>query len=270
MAHSQTPVPEPLTDRWTRSWQLTRAALADRVPVQVRARWRVPPRTAVAAAGVALALAGGVGARALLSTGQHAATIRIAPVAATAATSTTSAPRAGSLQPAPPGVPFDPAGTGVTSPTLPTGVLVVDVVGQVRHPGIVRLPAGSRVVDAVHAAGGPGPRAALDLINLARPLVDGEQLVVPRPGQQVQAAPGGAGPTTGVIPGGSGSGSPMNLNTATEADLDGLPGIGPVLAGRILAWRTEHGRFSTVDELGEVAGIGPKLLGQLRALVQVQ
>ena len=144
------------------------------------------------------------------------------------------------------------------------------VVGQVRSPGVLRLPVGSRVSDAVSAAGGATGKADVGGINLARPLVDGEQVRVPAPGEEVAepsapTAGGGAGGTGG----GAAPGAPVSLNTADLAALDTLPGVGPVLAQRILDWRTEHGRFTTVDELSEVSGIGEKLLAGIRPLVSV-
>lgn len=157
-----------------------------------------------------------------------------------------------------------------------TSEVVVHVVGQVRRPGLVRLRSGSRVADALAAAGGAGPGADLTAVNLARPVVDGEQVHVPRPGETPPPPPGtgGSGASGGSAAGGSsGSGSaggvPIDLNTADAAALDTLPGVGPVLAQRILDWRAEHGRFTAVDELGEVSGIGDKLLAQLRDRVRV-
>jgi competence protein ComEA len=158
-------------------------------------------------------------------------------------------------------------GVGAGAGSGPDGAaaqVVVHIVGQVAHPGLVTLPAGARVADAIRAAGGALQTADLAGVNLARILVDAEQVVVPKPGEWVPSSSGGA-PTGG----GSGSGGLVNLNAATLSDLDGLPGIGPVLAQRILDWRTEHQRFSSVDELGEVPGIGPKLLAQLRSKVRV-
>ncbi|MDQ1288669.1 MAG: competence protein ComEA [Actinomycetota bacterium] len=161
-------------------------------------------------------------------------------------------------------------------PSGPPGTVVVDVAGRVRRPGLVRLPSGSRVWDAVTAAGGVGSGARLDQLNLARPLTDGEQVRVPGPGdplpvqQPPSAVPGVPVPGVSV---GSGVASPgggrVDLNRATQVDLDALPGVGPVLAGRILAWRDAHGRFSRVEELGEVTGIGDKLLARLIPLVLV-
>jgi competence protein ComEA len=175
-----------------------------------------------------------------------------------------------------------PTGAGGGGP--PSGSVTVHVVGQVRKPGVVRLPAGSRVADALAKAGGAMKSADLGAVNLARVLVDGEQVRVPRPGE-VLAQPGtaggagavgagGSGPG-GSGPGGSGAGGAgpagglVDLNTATAAELEQLPGVGPVLAQRILDWRTEHGRFTSVDELGEVSGIGDKIFAQLQPKVTV-
>jgi len=159
-----------------------------------------------------------------------------------------------------------------TATATASGVLMVHVVGQVVRPGVVRLPSGSRVLDAVNAAGGAKPSADLNQVNLARILIDGEQIVVPKPGQMVVGAPGGQGAGAGSAGQGS-TGGPagalVNLNTADAAALDSLPGVGPVLSQRILDWRTAHGRFSTVDELGEVSGIGVKLLAQIGPKVTV-
>lgn len=158
-------------------------------------------------------------------------------------------------------------GAAGTAASTTTGTpVVVHVVGQVRRPGLVRLDKGARVADAVAAAGGATGRAELAAINLARPVVDGEQIVVPAPGEVVPSVGLGAG--RGEGPGADPPG-PVDLNTAGLADLDALPGIGPVLAQRILDWRAEHGRFTSVDELGEVVGIGDRLLQQLLSRVAV-
>ncbi|NAZ82707.1 ComEA family DNA-binding protein [Kineococcus sp. R8] len=176
-----------------------------------------------------------------------------------------SASPAGAPAPAQSPSPGEPA-------VSPAAGVVVHVAGQVANPGVVTLPAGSRVAEALAAVGGATEAADLDRVNLARPLVDGEQVLVPAPGEVVAAAPAPAGP---LADGGRGDGAggaaagPLDLNAATEDDLDGLPGVGEVLAGRILAWRTEHRRFNDVEELGEVQGIGPKLLDGLRPLVRV-
>nr|WP_279589662.1 ComEA family DNA-binding protein [Cellulomonas uda] len=140
--------------------------------------------------------------------------------------------------------------------------VVVDVAGEVVRPGVVRLPAGSRVVDAIEAAGGATGGADLARLNLARVLVDAEQVLVPRPGDPL---PGG--PTSGSSSASS-AGALVDLNLADAATLDTLPGIGPVLAGRIVEHRTQR-PFGSVDELVDVPGIGTALLEQLRDLVRV-
>lgn len=144
------------------------------------------------------------------------------------------------------------------------GPLVVAVTGRVRNPGVVTVPAGARVIDAVKAAGGPLPGVDLALLNLARKVADGELVVVGMPA----AGPGDPAAGTGASAG-TGEGTPIDLNAATLADLDTLPGVGPVLAQRILDWRTENGRFASVDQLGDVPGIGESRLAQLRELVRV-
>jgi competence protein ComEA len=158
---------------------------------------------------------------------------------------------------APPAAP--PAETATTA----TGV-VVDVVGAVRRPGLYRLEQGARIADAVSRAGGATPKADLALINLAAPLADGEQVVVPKRGAAAVAAP--AGGAAGSVAGAPASG-PVHLSTATLEQLDSLPGIGPVTAQKILDYRQKHGAFTSVDELDAVPGIGPARLDQLKDLV---
>lgn len=158
-----------------------------------------------------------------------------------------------------------PEGTGVPED------LVVHVTGAVAEPGVVTVPAGSRVVDAVRAVGGVTDEADQAALNLARPLVDGEQVWVGRPGETPPVTPGPL-PGAGGPDGGrqaEGQAAPLDLNTATQADLEELPGVGPVTAGHILTWRDEHGRFSAVEELLEVSGIGERTLAQLEPLVTV-
>jgi len=185
---------------------------------------------------------------------------------------------------APPPVGSATAPAAVVPSVAPTGEVVVHVAGRVRHPGVVELPAGSRVVDAIEAAGGARPGAHLGRLNLARPLVDGEQIAVGIPGA---AAPPALGSTTGstggtgstgstgstgvaVVPGATGAATGLvNINTASQAELEELPGVGPVTATSIIEWRTENGGFSTVDELIDVSGIGEVTLGELRPLVTV-
>lgn len=138
-------------------------------------------------------------------------------------------------------------------------VVVVDVVGAVRRPGLYRLEQGARIADAVSRAGGATAKADVALINLAAPLADGEQVVVPKRGA---AAPSAVGGSPGVPASG-----PVHLSTATLEQLDSLPGIGPVTAQKILDYRQKHGAFTSVDELDAVPGIGPARLNQLKDLV---
>jgi competence protein ComEA len=189
-----------------------------------------------------------------------------------------------------------PTGSGFASSSTASGgggppgggSVTVHVVGQVRRPGVFTMPMGSRVADVV-AKAGAAKGADLAAINLARPLVDGEQIRVPKPGEVSAAGAGtGDGGEVGTGPAGSGGtgtgagsagpsgpgagGGPVgqvNLNTATAAQLEELPGVGPVLAQRIIDWRTEHGRFASVDELGEVSGIGEKIFAALQPKVTV-
>lgn len=144
------------------------------------------------------------------------------------------------------GIPLQAASQG------PATTVVVDVEGDVRKPGLVTLPSGSRVADAIAAAGGFVRKDASQSINLAARLEDGQQIVV-----------------GGLAAGESASDPRVSLNSATVSDFDTLPGVGPVLAGRIVAWRTEHQRFTTIDELQEVPGIGPKVFANLKDLVRL-
>jgi competence protein ComEA len=140
--------------------------------------------------------------------------------------------------------------------------VVVDVAGAVRRPGLYRLARDARVADAVAAAGGALPRADVDAVNLAAPVADGVQVLVPR---RVAAASSAGGASVGAA-GGAGAG-PVDLNSATVEQLDGLPGIGPSTAAKIVAYRQEHGAFRSLSELDAVPGIGAGRLAQLKGLV---
>lgn len=145
------------------------------------------------------------------------------------------------------------------------GLLVVDVAGKVRRPGIVTLDEGARVVDAIEAAGGARRGVDLTGLNLARLLTDGEQVLVgvpPVPGVAASAASAGAPSGTGGAPS-----ALVNINTASETELEALPGVGPVTAAAIVQWRTDNGAFTSVDDLVEVSGIGEKTLADLAPLV---
>ncbi|MEU1850119.1 ComEA family DNA-binding protein [Streptomyces sp. NPDC019990] len=162
------------------------------------------------------------------------------------------------------------AGAAQTARATTAAEIVVDVGGKVREPGVHRLPAGSRVTDALRAAGGVKPGTNTDGLNRARFLVDGEQVIVGGP------APAGGAGASGTAPGGAAAGpaggaapaAPVSLNTATADQLDTLPGVGPVLAQHIIDYRTRHGGFRSVDELREVNGIGDRRFADLRNLVR--
>ena len=173
----------------------------------------------------------------------------------------------------PPG-PGDPAASP-GPPARATAPLVVSVAGKVRRPGLVRLPDGARVADAITEAGGPLRGADLTPLNLARRVADGEQILVgvPPPPDASGASPGSAPTAAGAgagggVEGGAGPGR-IDLNRATVEQLDTLPGVGPVTAQRILAWRAAHGRFGSVDQLREIEGIGERRFAQLRDQVTV-
>ncbi|MGW7363340.1 helix-hairpin-helix domain-containing protein [Streptomyces sp. NPDC054841] len=222
-----------------------RVPLWQRVPLWVRLRCGLEPR-ALAALAVVLAVAVGFAV-------QHFRSGRPEPMRAPELV------REG--RPAP--VAREPRPSPGAPPTEePAARIVVDVSGKVRRPGVLRLPAGSRVADALRAAG--GVRAGTDItgLNRARVLMDGEQVVVgvvpPLGGPAPGPAGGGGAPAAG----------PVSLNSATAEQLDTLPGVGPVLAQHIVDYRTEHGGFRSVDELREVTGIGDRRFADLQALVR--
>lgn len=154
-------------------------------------------------------------------------------------------------------VPPVPAPTASATPSIP---LLVDVAGWVREPGVYTFGSGARVVDAIEAAGGARPGAELRALNLAAPLVDGTQILVPKAGE---VPPPGVAPPIGGAPG------LVNVNTATTAELETLPGIGEVIAQAIVDHRTENGPFTSVDQLLDVTGIGDATLENIRELVTV-
>ena len=167
-------------------------------------------------------------------------------------------PRVEPVTPSAPTVPVSaPGSSGPAGQGGP--VVVVAVSGLVREPGLVRLPTGSRVADAIAAAGGVLPGTDLSLVNLARRVSDGELIVIGLPGAMVSAGSGG----------GAGPGGPVNLNTATPEQLQTLPGVGPVLAQRIVEYRDQHGGFRFVADLRHVSGIGDARYAELRDLVTV-
>ncbi len=230
-----------------------RRVLVAAVPETLRGRVALgPSQVAVLAVLVALGLA--VTCWWVVRGGSHEV---VAPVVPTPAAGLASLSPAAASEEAAAG----PAGAAAAS-GAPTGSVTVDVAGKVRRPGIAVLDAGSRVVDALKAAGGARPGVDLSGLNLARVLVDGEQILVG------VAAP--AGIAASAAPSAGAPGGPLvNINTATEPELEALPEVGPVTAQAIVAWREEHGGFTSVDELLEVDGIGDATLGQLAPFVTV-
>ncbi|MFI1332254.1 helix-hairpin-helix domain-containing protein [Streptomyces sp. NPDC020845] len=231
-----------------------RLALKERLPLWLQLRCGIELRT-LAALAVALLVAAAFAA-------YHFLTGRPQTVAAPPP----EPPRPAASEPASALAPSPGAG-----PTAGPGSVVVDVSGKVRDPGVHRLRPGSRVADALKAAGGTRPGADLSGLNRARVLTDGEQIVV---GTPPAPTPTGSGPAataeSGGVAGGAGPApaGPVSLNSATVDQLDTLPGVGPVLARHILDYRTQHGGFRSVDELREVNGIGDRRFADLRPLVR--
>lgn len=163
-----------------------------------------------------------------------------------------------------------PGSTNVSPPPSvgpAPGTILVHVAGAVRRPGLYEMPAGSRIADAIDVARGPQPAADLNALNLAEPLADGQKVEVPKRGQAVSV------PTTpGAIPGvtpGSPVGATVNLNSADQIALETIPGIGPVTATAIIAYRTEVGQFESIEQLLEVTGIGPATLESMRPYITI-
>nr|WP_241266322.1 ComEA family DNA-binding protein [Streptomyces boncukensis] len=241
-----------------------RLAIRERLPVWLQSRCGMELRTLLALSVVLLVAAG--------FAVHHFWTGRPQPVAAPERPRGTPAAPAAGEQPS--GGP--PGSGGTPAAGAPGKRLVIDVVGKVQEPGIQRLPSGARVADALKAAGGLRSGADTSGLNRARPLVDGEQIVVgngaqdggaptPAPGTGPGTTPG---PAPGSVPGADGaSGAPVSLNSATPEQLETLPGIGPVLAQHIIDYRTEHGGFTSVDQLQEVNGIGERRFADLKSRV---
>lgn len=156
----------------------------------------------------------------------------------------------------------EPSSAAAVSPSSVAAVILVDVAGWVRRPGVYEFREGARVIDAIEAAGGARSRALLTSLNLAAPLVDGTQILVPKAGE---APPVGAGGGST----GSAAGGLINVNTATAVELEALPGIGEVLSQAIVDHRTENGPFTSVEQLVDVSGIGDATLEDIRELVTI-
>ena len=166
------------------------------------------------------------------------------------------------------GPPAAPAGALPSPPSVAPAEVVVQVAGAVKQPGVYHLVDGSRVTDLINAAGGPAPDADLQAMALASRLTDGQRVQVPHQGEVLPSTATGAPPAAAT---GSGAtpAAPVDLNKASEADLDALPGVGPTTARAIVAYREAHGPFQQVDDLTDVQGIGPARLDALRELVKV-
>lgn len=235
-------------------------------PAEVSAgfgRWPGFTRSHLAVIGVLVLLAVLLGGWAVLRAKPMPLPVAAAPRADPAPVSASPAGSPGS----------SPAATAASSRASPR--IVVHVLGAVRRPGLVELPSAARVQDAIEAAGGLRSTARLGDLNLAQPLTDGQQLVVGeagdpsvlRGGSQASAgSSAGPGGSTGT---GTAPGELVDLNAATVAQLDTLPGVGPVTAAKIVAWREEHGRFTRVEELQEVSGVGPKTYAEIAPLCRV-
>ncbi|MFI7293211.1 helix-hairpin-helix domain-containing protein [Streptomyces sp. NPDC050121] len=259
---------EGVPPRAARVWQERAGpALRERMPVWLQTRCGLERKSVLALTVLLVAVA----AFAV----QHFWIGRVQPVRAPEVVRAAAPHEAGEQSPAAePAASVGSVGSpGMASTASTAGTeIVVDVSGKVRKPGIHRLPAGSRVVDALGAAGGVRPGTNTDGLNRARFLVDGEQVVVGGPASAGAAGAGaGAGPGTAGAAGtgmGAGPSVPVSLNTATVDQLDSLPGVGPVLAQHIVDYRAQHGGFRSVDELREVNGIGERRFADLRNLVR--
>ncbi|MFJ9826158.1 helix-hairpin-helix domain-containing protein [Streptomyces sp. NPDC101160] len=235
-----------------RARERLRLALRERMPLWVQSRCGLERRSLAALAVVLVVAAGGAGIYFWTGRPQQ---VR-APEVVVAARP---------LPEAEPALP-ESAAPSPTAAAAASAVVVVDVGGKVRRPGVFTLPAGSRVTDALRAAGGVRPGTDMTGLNRARVLMDGEQVVV--------GLPAGAAPAGGVATGAGGGlappgpAGPLSLSTATVEQLDALPGVGPVLARHIVEHRTEHGGFRSVTELRDVNGIGERRFADLAPLVR--
>lgn len=267
---------DPATDRLQallRGDEPWRDQIGDRV-----AAVRLAVRSSGVVVAVVVAIGLGAGAFVLLGGGRAASVDPVQVLPRVDAAGADALPGPG---PAPGPAPAAASGPPGTAPDGPSGTIgppiLVHAAGAVAVPGIHRVPAAARVADLIAAAGGLAPDADPDRINLAASLRDGERVYVPRRGELAapdvvagrgDPAPGG-GPSSGAPTTVAGPATRVDLNTADAAALDALPGIGPATAAAIIGHRTEHGPFTSVDELQEVAGIGPAKLAQLRELVRV-
>lgn len=243
--------PQPALSRG----EMAGLALRDRLPLWVQSRCGLERRSLAALTVVLMVAAGGAGAYFWTGRPQQIRAPEV--VAAARPLPQTQAADTGPGE----GSPADPRPS--LSPSA-AAVVVVDVGGKVRNPGVFTLPVGSRVTDALRAAGGIRPGTDLTGLNRARVLMDGEQVVVGLPTAAAAAGVGGGAGAGGA----AGPAAPLSLNTATVEQLDALPGVGPVLARHIVEHRVEHGGFRTVAELRDVNGIGARRFADLAPLVR--
>lgn len=264
------PPPRRHDPQGARGWKRARLAVRERLPLWVQLRCGTNLK-ALAALVMVLVVAVGFAVH-------HFWAARPEQVHAPAAERSVAVPGPDSRHPASPSSPFSSPASVANGPPGGAGRrLVVDVTGKVRNPGIHRLPLGSRVTDALRAAGGVLRGVNLRGLNRARLLADGEQIVVGVEGAAGAGAGSGTAGAGGVVAGGTANGppgagggpsGPVSLSAATEQQLDTLPGVGPVLARHIIEFRTQHGGFSSVEQLRQVTGIGDRRFADLRPLVQ--
>ena len=249
---------------------------ADPRPEQGARRWALTGTTAVVAVVAVLLLGVGVAVLSMRGDGVEPLTRLATASEATAGDATAGeVPAAEAKGGLPGGGPSSTSGTGGSAPVPDPAAdaagdgMLVHVVGQVAEPGLVTVPDGARVADALQAAGGTTGKADLTAVNLARTVVDGEQLYVPEPGEQVpgSTAPG-AGPAQGTG-GQAAAGGTVDINTADAVALQALPGVGPSIGQAIVEWRETNGPFASVDELEDVPGIGPATLAEIRDSARV-
>ncbi|MFJ7065686.1 helix-hairpin-helix domain-containing protein [Streptomyces sp. NPDC101115] len=246
---------------------MARLALRDRLPLWVQSRCGLERRSLAALAVVLAVAAGGAGAYFWAGRPAQVRAPEVVAAARPLPGTAVSFPDPAATSPTAPGSGPRPAMVAEANASA-GAVVVVDVGGKVRRPGVFTLPAGSRVTDALRAAGGIRPGTDLTGLNRARVLLDGEQVVVGLPVAATVGAVVGAASAPGAVPGPPSPANPLSLNAATVEQLDALPGVGPVLARHIVEHRVEHGGFRSVAELRDVNGIGARRFADLEPLVR--